>query len=545
MTIDELLKIYHDFNKVKPSIDKLEKWKLRALEIINQNVFVRDLVVSTAYPNCYGESRCYTKFRTGSTKIRLMAHIAMLFALANEDHRANNCERNADGTYNILEGKENHITRLSMPEFSLYSQTPMTMAEYTNLYNDINNSEFMLDPNVHVLLSSFAVINSQGKLLNMSLFVEGGQPPTIHSFAKNQASHADVDYGNKLRLFSQQCDPSKKNKTRDAIISDPGEVVYTGSAVEIETVGGARYTQTIDVCVDHSFGHSKDQIERRILGNARENEIIPIQVEQCITSNIIEIFESHVIADRVLHADSKISMLDTPMPGKYDYQVVQGQRSLSHEAIERVTPLGYSTVISDSTLGYSIYKPPFGSDCAVELIAERPAGHYLPALQEAVKTHNKGVIANQLVAARQRELSDDEKSVQKMVQEGTIKASIFLRIAQLESMLLACCQPTFLQNYFKTDELREKVEAKKIIEDQLLFIKELVKKGGDESLFMIRPWKKDLELRLNYIGSSPTISTFKHTLLQEINKAINVDLKNDLNCSFDDPSDEDNKPNPS
>ena len=311
MYIDDLAEFFLTYEKVKANLLKLEQRLKHALAQLNQPVHIRDLVVRAIPPSCYGEAKNKSNGYPQHTKQRLYAHIAFLFKLVNADHRTNYCERSTDGAYHLKKGKENHVTRLSMNEFSLYTARPLTMDEYQTLYGDVLKMAETLEPNVHVLLSSFAIQDQKGKILNMSLFVEGGEPPIIHSFVKNTASNIDIDYSHQEQLFSQQDSMPYGALQAENILSEDGTLISTGSNFEVRTQGGACYTQTIDVCLDHAYGHSHQLMRRRILKEADPDEFIPHQIEQCVTSNSIDLKGISIIANKVLHADTANSMHGT------------------------------------------------------------------------------------------------------------------------------------------------------------------------------------------------------------------------------------------
>ena len=371
MHIDELIETYLYLTKSSPSIQKLSDRKQKALTTINQDIFFRDIIVSTKDMNSLGESKNQTSQYLQPTKDRLNGHISSLFNVANEDHRANYCEKDFGGNFRLKPGKENHITRLAMSEFSLYISKPLSLMEYTALNNDILAMAATLEPNVHILLSSFSVTDKQGQIVNMSIYVEGGEPPKMHSFSKNTASIVDVDYGNKSQLFTQQKIGSTTSKV-DAITTDSGDNIYTGSVFEVQTVGGAVYTQTIDVCLDHVLGHSKDQINRRISSTVAPDEIIPKQIEQCVTSAWVDLSVNSMIGDKVLHADPIRSM-------HYNYNATLGGKTLNEDAKKRIVSSDFPQMsIMDNDSGYKVLNPPFGADYYIEVLAERPAGKYLP-----------------------------------------------------------------------------------------------------------------------------------------------------------------------
>ena len=520
MYINDLIEHFVDFFKIKPSIDKLYNRKIKVLEAINQEINFRDLIIRTKFPNCFGESQNHTNQYIQSTEERLNAHIASIFNLANEDHRANYCEVNHNGDFTIQKGKENHITRLTMNEFSLYTSKPLSMIEYTKLNNDIQILASTLEPNVHVLLSSFAVTDKQGKILNMSMYIEGGASPKIHGFSKNEASPVDVNYGDESQLFTQE-------NNIDVTTSESGDNIYTGSAFEVLTVGGAVYTQTIDVCLDHERGHSKEQIERRLFENAAPDEIIPDQIEQCVTSNWIDINKQSFIANIVLHADPVRSMLS-------DYHEKLGEKTLGNEEKKRIIPSQFPLMsIVNNAGGYHITKPPFGSDYVVEVLAERPAARYLPAYQGPVNQHNISVIERQIFSARQQDLTDGEKSAQRLSLGNTTTECISFRVEELKNKMLKTCRPNLWQRIFKTEEYRQKIEAKEIILKSMDFMNDAVKTQENSAVFLINPWKKDLAFKLRLVETNNVNNPFTQALSNDIHQSININLKKDLNCDFE------------
>ncbi len=120
----------------------------------------------------------------------------------------------------------------------------------------------ILDDNVHILLSSFAVRGVENRLINMTIFIEGGSPLVIRAFAKNNAYPKDVNYQRSVKLFSQQSIMYKQHMKTDNFeaeyITDNAKLaVSMNSVFEVKSKEGARFTQAIDVCLDYEIGHSK------------------------------------------------------------------------------------------------------------------------------------------------------------------------------------------------------------------------------------------------------------------------------------------------
>lgn len=373
MFINDLIDSFLKHESKKKILGALANRQEAALVAMNKPVTIRDLVVRTKAPNCYGESKSHTNtYRNISAAERLNDHIHSLFTLANEDHRANYCQKEKDGTFHIKEGKENSITRLTMNEFSLYTENPLSTHDFNQLLIKIEKMAHELGPNVHVLLSSFAVKVNDEKIVNMSIFIEGGAEPSMHCFAKNTASMVDIDYKQQEQLFSQQECGVRGTHHADVSADEGGLLINTGSVFEVTTAGGATYTQAVDVCLDHALGHSKALIERKILADASPDELIPEQIEQCVTSNWIDLHSKSTIASVVLHAD--------PVRSMHEYhQHALGKRLITADGLERVKSSKYTLMdIDSSKMGYEIVNPPFGSNCTVDILLERPAAKHLP-----------------------------------------------------------------------------------------------------------------------------------------------------------------------
>lgn len=328
MFIDDLASMYIALEQIKPLLNKVSQKQKSALEQLNQNVAITDLIVRSPFAP-YGEAVSSPPTSRPPPIARLQAYISTLLAFANEYHGMINCDLGST-SYQLKKDKRNNITRISTHEFSFYTKQPLTLAEFQSILSKIETMAGKLTPNVHALLSSFAVKNQDGTLLNMSVFIESGSPPAIHVFSKNTASKNDINYDGGDSLFSQQKD-EQVTFHADNISGERDIIISTGSVFEVKTQGGACYTQAIDICLDHALQHSKELIIRRILENG--DEILPNQIEHCISSNSIELYNESIISDYCVHIDPSTSM-----------QVYGAQldlKTLTDEAKTRITPNEY------------------------------------------------------------------------------------------------------------------------------------------------------------------------------------------------------------
>ncbi len=493
------------------------------LERLNQPIYIRDLIVSVPERYLFVEDYCLGESSQYELNIydekpyteRLREHIGTLFNLANEEHRAHYCQKEEDGSYSLKKGMENHITRLSMSEFSLYTSNPLTMGEFQSLLIDLESMAEKLESNVYVLLSTFAVRDNRNKLINMFVFVEGGKPPIFHVVAKNRASISDITYRQSIRPFSQHDQGHEFNEHASQIAGDIGEsisVISTGSVFELTTKGGACFTQAIDVCIDHGYGHSKALMTKRITDTLHADEILPNQIEQCITSFGTSIVSENTITDSVLHVDPH-STHNVPLCSK----------RLSDDTLSSVIPAGFcQTEIGINEQGYLIINPIFGlTDCVVKVYEERLASRYKPELQESIHAHNQKALKNQHMAVAQPR----DNLVQKILSK---------RITEMEQTMLKHCQPTALEKIFNTQEYQQKEKAVKIIHNSITLLKQVIEKHGTDSIYFIRIWKKDFNFKLHLLDLCPKKGPLVQALSVALADCINTKLQRDLGIEFAD-----------
>lgn len=386
-------------------IEKFLLHKKRELESINQTIYFRDLVLRVK--DGYGETgwhECSYKYHQ-STEIRLRAHIYNIFKFAQEDHRANYCEQISDSTFRIKKDKENHITRLSTHEFSLYTITPLTLNEFGQLIEDIKTKAEMLEPNILIFLSSFAVLyqNDPEKIMNISISIQGGNQPVLHCFTKNSRSDQDINYNNQYKLFSQKNTISAEFIS---IRSDNNEIlIYTGSVFELTTFGGAKYIQAFDICNDLTFGHSQQQIERLLLNKQTINQFIPAQMEHCISSFSINLQNDKLVSDKALHVDPN-KIMNKKKGTKF------GKKTFDQEMISNVLANNdYSTLIWDTKTGYFIVNPPFGRDYCIEVLEERQSAKPVHKYLQAINAYNNLFMYKRTLDAIQVDVTRNDKAL--------------------------------------------------------------------------------------------------------------------------------------
>ncbi|MFZ4076738.1 MAG: hypothetical protein ACOYKA_02015 [Legionellaceae bacterium] len=346
-------------------IELLARTQQRKLDEMNQPIYFQDLIIR----DMSSERFCSRLDEEYSVDIRLVLYIHSLFEYINTLHRQSYCESCPEHGYRLKDGYKNHITRLLTTEFSFYSKDPLTLEQWNDVLQKIESYALKLEDNVHFLLSSFSVLDIDNKLHNVTLYIEGGTLARLHVLSKNTSFVHDWDY--KTTLFSQQEQGKPPTHHADYIISKHA-MMSTDSVFEITTQGGAHYIQSIDVCLDHAYGHSRKIFDRR-LRDKRSNLLIPDQIEQCVTSNTIALIPKNLITTHVLHVDPLHEL---------------NPRDL--KKIERINqePLDLKTD----------HVAMFGSSFTIEILHERPAGRHCSGNQIDIDLHNKNVMNRRLQA---------------------------------------------------------------------------------------------------------------------------------------------------
>lgn len=99
----------------------------------------------------------------------------------------------------INPSKLNHVTRLSLSEFSLYPsqlQGPLTHAEFTQLLESLEPELRELPENLHLIAGSIPVMNANNEVRNIAIYLECGPKATIRPFAKAVNHYTDPTYPN-------------------------------------------------------------------------------------------------------------------------------------------------------------------------------------------------------------------------------------------------------------------------------------------------------------------------------------------------------------
>ena len=471
-------------------IKKFEGKKIKE----NSPVTVQDLVV---YPKDikvrFGESKNNTNPNSNLDLLpRLIDHIKSLSQIANYYHEHAYCKPNDKGESEIKKEHLNAITRLSLSEFSLYGKKPLTLEEFARLVGAIEVLAKQTHDNVHLLLSSFSIINEENKILNISLYVQCGQNPKIDTITKGAASKIDITYENSSN-FSQQKElidsikVAKATPVSSYVGDDSGKtLIANNSILEIETKGGARFLQATDICLDHAVEHSKKLLLTQLDEGIDLTHFVPEQVDHIITSNSIHLRESAKLSSSVLHVD--------PNPMKFHdkenkYRPINETKVLNSNKIGSIISHHPKMKIKSSNGKTTVSNPPFGSDFHLVAYKERKLSGFKEAIASKVKVLNERILDKQINSILP--LKDFVTMEKEAIKTYSAADSL---LQQLSSK----CKPTFFENLFETKNYYLKKAAKAIIDSSVNSLTSL----GVEILEISSSWADDLKFQLESLNKN-------------------------------------------
>jgi len=434
------------FNKYSKYIYVKRKFQ-RFLRRINQRVDVTELI---AFQPHSLEGKCSSRmnlvgpkgeYRDSSNKYsgkisrldRLKDYIKLLADIANKYHEQQYFVDHEDEKVLPKENK-NKVTRLSMHEFALYtSKKPLSMKEYGVLLHAIDEMAIECHENLHLVLSSIPIQDSDGRINNVVLYVQCGKTPKIDVIVKAYPFSRDFNYkhtplGRFQKLSAKQKSspdtvPAAFPMLPDANHPEAGSINY-GGLVDCETKGGARFITAVDICADHLFGVARKSLEQRLKGaKARGyDEFFPNQVSHVVTSNTIEVVPSNVLSQTVVHADPlyhAVKTLNKALPYKNIPSRFIDRLNRDKGLIDkRCYP--ETSIISDSGKTILVNNPQFGPRVEIQIVQEQSLGklsntqcaklfegYNNKVVREQAKRHVAS--SNHLGTLSERSMSDDLK----------------------------------------------------------------------------------------------------------------------------------------
>ncbi|KTC78367.1 hypothetical protein [Legionella brunensis] len=480
----------------------------------NAPVTIRDLVI---YPEkakySYGESKSHeNKYPEFDTLPRLIDHIKSLARITNSYHQQLYCESTNEGSYQLKKEHLNTITRVSLNEFSLYGDKPLTMTEFGLLVEAIEQIANSLHENVHLLLSSFSVVNNKGELLNVALYVQGGKQAKIDTISKGIASTIDITYKDASN-FSQQRTGRLTSHVSSFVAGgvDDDISVSNNSVLEIETKGGARYIQAVDICLDNFNRHSKRLLVGRLeSADETSSSFLPEQTDQILTSNSIDPYEEAKISNSVLHVDPWLGTVfynwNTSRP--LDKTLKLEEKHVA--SINKYPDMNIRSVKG----GLAVDNPPFGSNYRLKIFKERQLGGYEPALASKVKVINEKIMSKRLDEMMTSRRNPDD--IDKYHYIANINSRAVDSAKELLKQLSQHCKCNLFEFIFGTKSYYLKKEAQSILESANTLLGQL---NSDTNDFLISssPWAHDMKLKLEMVDDG-----FPHHFIHQMTSCIDT-----------------------
>ncbi len=476
----------------------------------NETITIKDIVIyskNTDYS--YGEAKGHNNgYQILSAPTRLIDHIQFLAELARVHHQKLYCESIND-SYSIKNLYLNHITRLSLSEFSLYTLKPLTLQEFASIFEAIEKIASACEENVHLLLSTFSVINEADEILNLSLYVQGGKEPKIEVTSKGAPSCVDVSYVNTTNFTQQKTDLRTVGVSQFISNKDENIKTISGNSVfPIVTKGGAKYIQAVDICRDNANMHSLSLFSDSLAGRKADAfSFIPDQVSQIVTSNSITFTPDSRLSETVVHVDPRSDYYLHP----YNSLKTEEFNSIDREnLLDKIKKYPDMEIIKSES-GFSISKPPFGSDYEVVIHQEKKLENYGSIIKEQVEQANEMIMKKKIDAILLNNSASKNDDYNSIVNSSN---NVLLSGKLLIANLLELCQPTIFEGFLNL-KCPLKQTAELIIEQSFLSLIELAEDGEDDIIYSIALRIKDLNFKLNFLNNKAPFS-FITQLTEEI-----------------------------
>ena len=365
---------------------KLEDRYQAKKQIANKQIYIRDIFVSAAISSVsHGEFHMQKKQPSAKSWFeRLIDHVEILANIANEHHIHDYCKQKADNSYFVSSQHLNHITRLSLHEFSLYSKEPLTLAQYEQFVSKVAAFSEKLQPNVHLLLSSMAVVVTQDCAVNMSLYVQCGAQPLLRSFCKATKDPVDKTYLN-MTMFKN---PAIDDTSTEYTVTSSGLVLSHDFLFPVKTLGGAEANVAVEICLDHEFQVAKKLLFARVESVDREDTFfIPEQTDQLITSNTIQPYRPAYLTYSLAHVAPAADIKNTWLSSIHFSFGIQTLSKCLKAQDYPGQRLAFHYGGSDK-IAYYLHNPSFGFDCHIVPMKERKLNHYLADSNSLVRGRN-------------------------------------------------------------------------------------------------------------------------------------------------------------
>lgn len=496
--------LYERYLKIKQQRASLHRKLEQARWKQNAEIKIRDLIM---YPDnaafSYGEAN-YDSIYSQNSLDRLYAHLASLVNLANQYHETAYCALTEDGSYQLKPEHKNTITRLSTAEFSFYGKAPLTPAEFSDLVDKLYHLLQNSHDNVHLLLSSIPVVNENSEILNVALYLQAGKYPKIDTVTKGVASDVDVMYANTENYAQQQVGEqttvvsSFMGGTKKGV-----SVIANNSVIEIETAGGAQFTQFIDICLDHYNQHSR-RLFAQNLNAIDTTRFIPEQVDHIVTANSINVFKTASMTPDVLHIDPR-----------QDHKKQSKDKNLMlKETVMLVDRTQYQQIEMRQYRGQLVVKkPPFGPDYYVQICKERSLEGFVPELLPEIEAVNEAIMQKRLDDMIAKNLNSYESKDFDSLHDANKK--ITHAANKLVDMLEQSCKPNFFEAWLKIGNYQLKKEIQTLLDQSKYMLMDITTEQKD-TLHLITPWVNDLLFHLNSVDKEIFSFYFLYSMKSDI-----------------------------
>lgn len=365
---------------------KLEERFQARQRVANQPIYIRDIFVSAAISSVsHGEFHMTRKQSSQKSWFdRLVDHVAILANIANTHHLHDYCEKKSDNTYFVLQKYSNHITRLSLHEFSLYSKEPLTLVQYELFVTKVLAFAGKLLPNVHLLLSSMAVAITQDCTVNMSLYVQCGIQPLLKSFCKATKDTTDKTYLN-MSVFKN---PAIDETSTEYTVTPSGLVLSHDFLFPVKTLGGAEANVAVEICLDHEYEVAKKLLKARVGSDQKEDTFfIPEQVDHFITSNSVQPYRQAYLTYPLAHVAPEREVKNGWLPNIHFSLEIHPLLKCLNPREYQGQRLAFDCARTDK-IAYYLHNPSFGFDCHIVPMKERKLNYYLSDVDPLVKKRN-------------------------------------------------------------------------------------------------------------------------------------------------------------
>lgn len=207
----------------------------------------------------------------------------------------------------LMADRTNHVTRLTTNEFSFYpakDRGPLSLVGFKKLLEKLNKVAKVYPANLHLLFATIPVQITQGQVNNIAVYLECGQNPVFHVFAKAVASQIDPQYPSTIsKSFAE-----KLRIPPDALILNFSAItVPIGGNFICKTVGGAVFRVAVDICVDHSAKIAKMLVQQELRKSQDLGEWMVASSSHVVSSNIVGLSKDSALTNTIVQVDPQYS----------------------------------------------------------------------------------------------------------------------------------------------------------------------------------------------------------------------------------------------